>query len=230
MQRRRERSRELPLTDLPVEGEVTAIRERPRTPGRYLVEIDGRACGPVSAEILGELSIRVGTHLGPGEVQRLLAGAAEVACHDRALGALARRARSTEELRRWLRTRGFEPAPIERTLDRLTTLGLLDDEAFARGFAHGRATGRMFGARRIAAELARRGVASGVISRVMAELRESTGSDESAAVEAAAARRARSLRALQPEAARRRLTGWLLRRGFGAGEVQRVVRSEFPPR
>ena len=47
----------------------------------------------------------------------------------------------------------------------------------------------------------------------MAELAEQEGGDERAALQAVA---------------RRRLAGWLVRRGFGVGEVMRVVRELVP--
>ena len=123
-------------------------------------------------------------------------------------------------------------------LDRLTALGLLDDLAFARAFARSRASGKGFGPRRVVAELGRKGVARPVIDQVMREL-ESAADEESegalsaperevATVRAAAEKRLRSLSRLEPEVARRRLTGWLVRRGFGVGVASRVARELLP--
>ena len=53
---------------------------------------------------------------------------------------------------------------------------------------------------------------------------EEEGFDEGAACEALAVRRWAAVAALPPDVRRRRLTGFLLRRGFSGGEVQRVVR------
>ena len=214
--------------ELPAPGPVTAIKEQHRKPGRYLIEVGGVSMGPVTAEIIGARGVRVGAVLDEALLDALAKSARGLACYDRALGALARRSRSTEELRRWLRQREFEAGQIEAALERLEALGLLDDEAFARGFARSRTVGRGFGARRVTAELARRGVARGVIQEVMAELAEQEGGDERAALEAVARRRLRSVAALEPLVARRRLTGWLVRRGFGVGEVMRVVRTLLP--
>ena len=51
-------------------------------------------------------------------------------------------------------------------------------------------------------------------------------------VRVAARRRLGALRGLAPDVARRRLVGWLVRRGFGLGESARVARDlvAFPDR
>lgn len=221
-------SREAEATLAP--GAVMAIREHPRRPGRYLLEVGDTTLGPVSAEVIGSHGIRLGVALDESALMAIAAAARRIACYDRASGALGRRARSTEELRRWLRERECEAADIDDALERLTSLGLLDDLAFARGFAHSRTVGRGYGSRRVAAELARRGVAAGIIATMIGELREEGGGDETAAIEQAARRRLRSVGGLEPEVARRRLLGWLVRRGFSVGESLKVVRGLVPVR
>lgn len=214
----------------PGPGVVTAIREDPRRPGRYKIDVGAATLGPITAEVIGSQGIRVGRMLDESALRAIAAAARRLACYDRATGALARRARSGEELRRWLRDREFDSADIDEVLLRLTTLGLLDDLAFARGFAHGRAVGRGYGLRRVEAELARRGVASGTLATVVAELREGVGGNETAAIERAARRRMRSVGTLEPAVARRRLLGWLVRRGFPLGECLKVVQGLLPGR
>lgn len=215
-------------TEAPAPGPITALREHRRRAGRYVLEVGGVAVGPVSVESIAELGLREGRVLGEAELARAVEASRRVECFDRALDALARRSRSRRDLERWLLQRQQAAADVAAALDRLESLGLLDDLAFARGFAQSRAVGRGFGARRIAAELARKGVARGIIDAALADLREEGGADEGASLDAAAAKRARSLAKLAPEVARRRLVGWLVRRGFGVGEASRVARAHFP--
>lgn len=183
------------------------------------MEVDSQRLAVVSVELIAELGLRVGQELSVEARKRMEDAARRVACFDRAVDALARRARSRADLGRWLREREFAAPDIEAVLDRLVDLGLLDDHAFARGYARTRlAPGRGFGPRRVAAELSRRGVARSVVDAVLAELADDTGaSDERTAARAVAARRAKSLRGLAPEVARRRLVAFLVRRGFGQG-------------
>jgi len=81
---------------------------------------------------------------------------------------LARRAHSRAELRLKLRRRGYQPGEIEEALTRLTELGYIDDEAFARALA-GRRSGER-GRRAIAAELMAKGVGRDVIQAALGEV------------------------------------------------------------
>ena len=81
---------------------------------------------------------------------------------------LGRREHSTRELRVKLCQRGFEPALVETTLDRLEAEGLLSDARFAEAFLHSRAK-RGQGPVRIHAELAQRGVGPDVIDNLTSE-------------------------------------------------------------
>ena len=206
----------------PLPGPVTAIREHPRRAGRYTVEVARVPVGPVSAEAIGELGVRIGVVLDERALARLAAAARDLACYDRALDALARRSRSRADLERWLRQREFTAEQIAPAVERLTELGLLDDAAFARGYARGRLGARGFGPRRVAAELARRGVERSVVDEVLREHAEA--SESGSELERAARKRVRAVASLEPRVAHQRLTAWLVRRGFDVGESVRMAR------
>lgn len=227
---------ELPL---PTPGPVTAVRELPRRAGRYVVEIGGVPLSPVAVDAVADFGLRIGRMVDADALARLLVATAATACYDKAIDALARRARSTKDLERWLLQREHPRAAVESAIERLTALGLLDDVAFARAFARSRSAGKGFGARRVAAELGRKGVARGTADAVIEELAVaaeeeddaglSRGERERAQVRAIAEKRLRSLASLEPEVARRRLMGWLIRRGH-AGAVAAQVARELVPR
>ncbi len=215
--------REIEAVATPAEGFITALREHPRQKGRYLVELDGSAGGAVSVEVIAALGLRVRVRVAGELAVRLAAAVREVECYDKAVGALARKGRARAELGRWLRARAFTAAEIAPTLEKLTTLGLLDDQEFARAFARSRLTGRGFGPRRVAAELARRGVARELVNQALDEIRAEGGTDESAAIRAIIARRAKAMASLDPDVARRRMIGYLSRRGFSGAEILAVL-------
>jgi len=130
--------------------------------------------------------------------------------HDRALGLLAVRARSRRELQTRLSRAGFDPEQVEAELERLASVGLIDDEAFARQFVEHAVTSRLAGRRAVATSLAAKGVDRGTVELVLEEI---GGDDVSRAAELAATRAGR-LACLPPEVAFRRLLSVLLRRGY----------------
>ena len=143
--------------------------------------------------------------------------------YNRALDALSRRARSTTELSRWLRQRDYEPEEISDVLERLTAAGLLDDTRYAELFARSRLLDRKLSTRRVLAELGRRGISRPMAAAAVQVVTEDEGVDEDAAAEAVARKKFRTMGSLAPDVARRRLFGFLARRGYDADVVRRVI-------
>lgn len=142
-------------------------------------------------------------------------------CHDRALRLLAVRPRSRQELASRLRRAGFEPEAVEAELVRLESVGLVDDDAFARQLAEHHVAGRRSGRRAVQAALAAKGVRRDVIDDVVAALPE----DESERARAVAEDRARALRALPAEKAYGRLVAYLARRGYEPAVARDAARA-----
>jgi regulatory protein len=139
---------------------------------------------------------------------------------DRALGLLAVRWRSREELRRRLRQAGFEAEETERALADLTNAGLIEDGRFARELVRDQAGRRLSGDRAIRGALRVKGVAADVAESALRE-----AGDEAARARELATRRALRMGSLAPEAAHRRLYGLLVRRGFPPGMAAEACRA-----
>lgn len=141
----------------------------------------------------------------------------------KAIEALARRAFSSVELRRWLEQRGHTRANTDEAIERLAGLGYLDDAAYALAFARSRARTHGMSRRRLQGELLRRGVAREAAAAALAEVFDDGGVDERALCEAAARRKLRSLAKLPPDVQRRRLIAFLVRRGHDTEFVREAV-------
>jgi regulatory protein len=139
---------------------------------------------------------------------------------DRALGLLAVRWRSREELRRRLRQAGFEPEETERALTDLTTAGLIEDGRFARELVRDQAGRRLSGDRAIRGALRVKGVPADLAETALLE-----AGDEAQRARELATRRAMRMGSLAPEAAYRRLYGLLMRRGFPPGLAVEACRA-----
>ena len=134
---------------------------------------------------------------------------------------LSRRAWTRADLTRRLCRRGATPEVAAEVAADLVARGHLDDAAFARHWVETRA-GRGYGAARLRAELRQRGVAQRLIDAAIGALGPSGAL---AGARAVAERRLPALRGLEPQRAAARLRDHLLRRGYAAGIVMRVVRE-----
>jgi regulatory protein len=106
----------------------------------------------------------------------------------------------------------------------LTARGYLDDAAFARHWIEARAA-RGYGAARLRYELRARGVAAPVIAAALGGLSADGPAER---CRETARRRLPALRRGRPERVASRLRDHLLRRGYPAGLVVRVLRELLP--
>ncbi len=138
---------------------------------------------------------------------------------DAAARFLQARPRSIAEVRRRLTTAGYRGELVEAAIARLTELGYLDDEAFARAWIESRDRARPRGELALRRELRLKGIDRALVERLLAGRRE-TGDPGAADVDAVAAgrllaRHASSLaRVADPRQRRQRAYALLARHGF----------------
>jgi regulatory protein len=119
-----------------------------------------------------------------------------------------------------LRRRGA-PAPVAaEVVADLTARGYLDDAAFARHWVATRSA-RGYGSARLRAELRARGVAGSLVDAAVA----AQGDDELERARTVARRRLPALQRADRTRAAARLRDHLVRRGYSAAVVARVVRE-----
>lgn len=201
---------------------ITAITPTSRHPGRFDLMVDGAAVATLSIDVIERLDLRVGRDI-TGLEERIAAEAAQLKVSDRALNMLAFRARSSAELARTLVRKGEDKAMVDRAVARLQEQGLLDDAAFARSFTRARVVGAQQSRRRVQQELSRRGVARAVADDAIATVFEEEEVDQADVVVQAARRKLRTMIKLDPAVRRRRLYGFLARRGYDGEDIRRAM-------
>ena len=209
--------------------QITALEPQKR-PGRLNVFVDGQFVIGVGESVAADLSLRVGREITPDKL-REIAGAEEVhKATENALLLLEVRARARREIETRLKQKGYEEGVISQVLANLTRLGLLDDAQFAAQWVEAKTReggSRPVGRRRLSSELYGKGVAREQIAEAVEKV---TNADELALARAAAGKKVRTVPtdrdALQAE--RRKLMGFLQRRGFGWETVKQVTREALP--
>lgn len=145
--------------------------------------------------------------------------------YERALDMLEARARAADELRRLLVKKGEPPAEVDAAIARLREAGLLDDASFARQLTRSKALGPGLSRRRIQLELTRRGVARRTADEAIDEVFDEEGVDEDASIERVARKKLRMLGKVDDATRKRRLYGYLVRRGYDSDDIARVLRT-----
>lgn len=213
---------------------ITRLERKRGRRGRVIMHVDGEPRLETAADVLRDAGLRAGDDITASDLEGLARADLRHRAREAALRLLAVRSRSHAELRRRLLSRGVPESVVEETLDNLSTSGLVDDEAFARSFVRDRVRLRPRGRGGLVGELRARGIARDAAEEAVHDVFEQEELSEASLALTAArgwARRApeplvREARAGDPEAlerARRRLYGYLGRRGFPAGVVRQVV-------
>lgn len=180
----------------------------------------------VMLEALERNRLGVGDSLPPARKHELLNDHEDLCVRDAALNLISYRARTRVELRRRLRRKGFRPPRIDLCLDRLEERGLIDDEAVAAAFIRDRLRHRPRGRASLSSELRAKGVSTELASETVERVFDDEATDDvilaREVAESWVARQSRPVlealvvdrRTAEREKAKRRLVGYLARRGF----------------
>jgi regulatory protein len=201
---------------------ISGIVPATRPAGRFSVLVDGRETAVLTLEAIERLRLTVGRSVA-GVEEQIELEARRLQAYDRALNMLAFRARSSSELARSLQRKGEEKAHVDWAIDRLGEQGLVDDAAFARSFARSRVVDGKQSRRRVQRDLARKGVSRSLSDDAIDTVFEEEAVDQRAIVEEAARKKLRSLAGLDPVVQRRRLYGFLARRGYEIDDIRSVL-------
>ncbi|MCC7370867.1 MAG: RecX family transcriptional regulator [Chloroflexi bacterium] len=194
---------------------ITAIEQQERRGGqRSNVFLDGRYAFSLSTELA--ITLHVGESVSETRHAELVMQDQHVRAYDAALHFLGSRPRSEREIRDRLARHEYDRHVVDKVIERLRRIKLVDDAAFAAYWVEQRATHRPRGARLLKQELRQKGVSQDVVAEALPE-------DDDEGAYRAAERKAISMRALDERTFKQRLGGFLQRRGYGYETVRRVV-------
>ena len=211
------------------DGVVTAIIARRGQAERVRVYIDGSPALDLAALVVDQAGLRCGDRLQADRQRELYDLDSPYRARERALRLLSLRDRSEREVERRLRQAGFAPPVVAEALVWLRGLGYLDDRRFANTYAAEKHRVG-WGPARIRAELAARGVERSVVDEVVATMGPRSedgaegGTEGNDVLEELVRRRFSAQFAADPEAAERRLAGYLGRRGYDWDTIGRMTR------
>jgi regulatory protein len=136
---------------------------------------------------------------------------------------LTYRPRSRAELIQKLLDKGFDQAVVEAVVVYLERLGYINDRQFAEQWAAGRVRLRGFGSRRIEQELRNKGIGRDIIAEALSGVFGTETELETA--RGAAEKKLNTMNSMDGETRRRRLVGFLERKGFSFETIRKVMQK-----
>jgi regulatory protein len=201
---------------------ITALQPQAKDPERLNLFINDQFLMGINALLALQMDLHVGMELTPEQVEQMRQEEALQQAVARAMNYLSFRPRSREEVKRYLHRKQTPPELIDRVLERLVRLDLINDQAFAEFWIESRTRFNPKGAQALKHELRQKGITSDVVEETV------TGEQDEELARQAAYKKARVLME-QPDinfkTFQRRLGGFLQRRGFGYDVVSRIVRE-----
>ena len=194
---------------------ITAIEAQKRAPNRVNIHLDGEFAFGLSRIVAAWL--RVGQELGEEKIKRLQDEDAQERAFQQAMLFLSYRARSEAEIRQNLRKHEIPEDVIGLTLERLRQDGLANDGQFARTWVENRSTFRPRSRRLLALELRQKGLKEEAVASAVEAV------DDNALAYEAALKRAPRFKDLEWIEFRKKLSGFLARRGFSYPVIAPVV-------
>ncbi len=184
-------------------------------------ELDGYDDETADATTASVFSITGGEELDPADVPRPVDE--QRADAERAsMRALGRKGVSESEMRTLLTQQDLDPDVVEHEIARLTGVGLLDDVALATDLVDRLHDRKGLGRQGVVTELRRRGIDQVAIDIALEQAADDED-DEFLRAQELADKRAPQMRGLDRATAERRLSGFLMRKGYSSGVVRIAV-------
>lgn len=148
---------------------ITSIKQQERLKGRYSIYVDDKYSFSLSADALLAEKLANGQEIDAQQLKAYKKLSADDKAYNLTLAYVARRLRSHWELTDYFRRKGYDEALSAEILNKLESLGLIDDLRFARAWVNDRRLLKAVSKRRLIQELRQKRIADDVIQRVIGE-------------------------------------------------------------
>jgi regulatory protein len=209
---------------IPLDGSaiITSIRSCSDDPSKVSLGVNRQRIGRVLIETKAKHELEVGRAWTHDLAESLRTELDQGNAFRAAVRILTKRAKSSGELRRKLREYRYEHDSIEWSIGRLTELGILNDEEYARMVVRSQLSRKPAGRRFLSGKLREKGIEQSTSDRVLDEMLDERDTVTDARKIAEQAARSISDR-YEREVRVRRISGRLSRRGFDFDVIRKVV-------
>jgi len=199
-----------------------------------MIEFDHAPALEVSDWTIGRFGVCTGDEIDDLKRSQIATAEAEAQAKNIAINFLSYRPRSRKEIERHLLKKGFDDSIAAHAAEKLQTLGMIDDLAFARMFVRDRLQRKKFGSALLRQHLIQKGIARAIVDMVCTEL-VTPDQQKQAALEAATKHRQRSrddkrkkmFSPIEAQKQKKRLFDFLIRRGFSIDLARQTVETIF---
>jgi regulatory protein len=200
---------------------ITQILVQQKRGNRCSIFLDEEFGFGLHQDVVFQFGLKKGDSLTENQIEEILYSEEKKKAKERALNFLSYRDRSEKEMRTKLNQVGFEDNIIDVVIEDLKRIKLINDEKFALTFARNKLITRPMGEFLIKQELFQKGISKDLIAQTVEEIYEKK-EQLSIALELAYKRK-KIVTNLDELKAKKRVSDFLLRRGFSWEIVSQVI-------
>lgn len=198
---------------------ITSIKQQVKQKDRYSVFVDGDYAFSLSEIALLESKIVSGEEISAGKLRELKKLSEDDKIYAQTLRYVALRPRSEWELRFYLeKKKGASPTLADSILNKLSIIGMIDDEKLAKALVNDRRLLRPASRRKLINELRKKHISNENIEKAIGH----EDDDEQAALRAVIEKARRQSKYQDDQ----KLMQYLARQGFGYGDIKNALQSD----
>jgi regulatory protein len=197
-------------------GTITALKAQGRSKDRVNVHLNGEFAFGLA--LIHALWLKIGQYLSDDDIVALQEADTLEKAKTRALGLIAYRPRSVQEVERRLQRAGVDEKTIGEVVVNLKESGLLDDASFGKAWVESRLEASPRSKRMIAWELRQKGVSEAKIDSSLQDVK-----DDETAYQLALKRWSRVVTLPTKGERQRKLGEYLARHGYSYDTIQDVI-------
>jgi regulatory protein len=197
---------------------ITSIKQQVKRSDRYSVFVDEKYSFSLSESALLASKLASGQELDKEQVDEYKKLSADDKLYNQTLRYVAMRPRTNWEIQFYLERKGASPPLIESTLNKLSVIGLIDDQKYARAFVADRRLLRPTSRRKLISELKKKRIPEAYIEEAVGN----ESHDEVTALQAIIERKRRQTK-YQDDT---KLMQYLARQGFSYDAIKRALQKD----
>jgi len=204
-----------------VDRQITDIQIQKKHPKRRSIFLDGEFFCGVSEEVAAKFHLKSGMQIDENKLKEMLHEEELSKAKNYVYRILARRMYTSKEIRDKLLERGYMDEIIQEVIATMERYGYVNDQFYAEEWIRSRMNAKPKGKIALRQELYRKGVDKSIIEDALSEAFDDSKENDMALD--LAKRKVKSYGDSEPAVVKRKLQGFLLRRGFRYETVREVI-------
>ena len=199
---------------------ITALKIQKNNANRVNVYLDGKYSFAVNK--ISAINLKVGQLINQKEIDQLLQDDHVENCYQKALKYIVFKPRTQSDVVNKLRKYDFDETTIKTTIRLLIEKGYINDHTFAQNWVENRSNFKPRSKKLITWELRNKKVSEEIINQIAGEM-----PDDNELAKLAAEKYSRRLSEFEEEVFIKKLSGYLLRRGFSYSTIKPIVQQSW---